>query len=182
MSEPFVGQITLFGFNFAPSGWAQCAGQLLPISQNAALFSLLGTQFGGNGTSTFALPNLQGTVPVGMGTSVSGTTYDIGETGGSENVTLTSATVPPHTHTIAAAKAPGSTNTLAANLVPAQGVKGGGGKAQVQIYASSTVAAQVSLAPTAISVAGSNSPHNNIQPTLTATWCIALQGVFPARG
>ena len=180
MSEPFLGQITLYGFNFAPYGWAQCNGQLLPVSQYAALFSLLGTAYGGNGTSTFGLPNLQGTVPVGQGQSTAGTTYLIGETGGSEIVTLLSTTVPPHTHSLSAANATADKNTLAANLVPADGSgKGHGG---VSVYTQPTAGPQVPLAPAAISQAGGNIPHTNIQPTLTANWCISLSGVFPTRG
>lgn len=185
MSEPFVGQITMFGFNFAPSGWAPCNGQLLPISQNAALFSLLGTQFGGNGTSNFALPNLQGTVPLGMGQSAGGSLYDVGETGGVENVTLTSATVPQHAHALMAAQEKATASQLAANLALADGSQGGGrggGSHPVYIYAPATAGPQVALAPVAVTPTGGNQPHANIQPTLTANWCIALQGVFPTRG
>jgi microcystin-dependent protein len=183
MSEPFLGQITLYGFNFAPYGWVPCNGQLLPVSQYGGLFSLLGTAFGGNGTTTFGLPNLQGTVPVGQGTSSIGTTYTVGETGGSESVTLNNTTVPPHTHTISAAKATADKNTLAANLVPADGTAGGHGRGHaVNIYALPTAGTQVPLASSAIPTAGGNIPHENMQPTLAANWCISLSGVFPTRG
>lgn len=183
MAEPFIGQITLFGFNFAPRGWAQCNGQLMPISQNTALFSLLGTNYGGNGTTTFALPSLQGTAPVGAGTPPGRGVYELGETGGSDSVTLNNSTVPPHTHTISASNTSADKNTLAANLVPAKGASGGGkgGGALAEIYAPGSAGAQVSLAPAAISVAGGSQPHNNVQPTLTANWCIAVQGIFPPR-
>ena len=183
MSEPFLGQISFFGFNFAPIGWAQCNGQIVSISQYSALFALLGTAYGGNGTSNFGLPNLQGTVPVGQGNGTTGTSYLMGETGGSENVTLLATTVPPHTHAISAASIAASTPTLAANLVPADGSAGGGkGGAKGTFYAAATAGPQVSLAPTAIGSAGGNQPHGNMQPTMTGTWCIALSGVFPTRG
>lgn len=181
MSDPYIGQISFFGFNFAPVNWAQCNGQLMSISQNVALFSLLGTYYGGNGTSTFALPNLQGTVPIGMGTSTTGTTYTIGETGGAESVTLMAATVPQHTHTLSAANTKANANTLAANMVPADASGSGKSGSNTQFYAQPSKGSQVSLAPAAISIAGSNQPHNNMQPTLAGTWCIALYGVFPPR-
>lgn len=176
MSEPFIGQISLFGFNFAPRDWAPCNGQLVPISQNSALFSLLGTQFGGDGVSTFRLPNLQGTAPIG-GQVDKGAVNNMGETGGSETVTLITSTVPPHTHSISAAKTAATTNTLAANLVPAEVRAAGKG----DMYAEPSKGSPVSLAPAAISQAGGSQPHDNVQPTLTANWCIALYGVYPTR-
>ena len=185
MSEPFVGQITCYGHTFAPRGWAQCKGQLLPISQNTALFSLLGTQFGGNGTSNFGLPNLQGNVPIGQGSGAGLTPRVMGETAGEVNVTLTSATTPAHNHAFVAANAAGTGMSAGAGQMLAQGNipgtgKGGGGATVIPNFA--PTAAPAPLASLALSpFQGGSQPHNNVQPSLSLNWCIALQGVFPAR-
>lgn len=176
MADPFVAEIRMFGFNFAPTGWALCNGQILPISQNTALFSLLGTMYGGDGKSTFALPNLQGSAPIhaagnqpGPGLSV----YDIGQQGGAESVTLLESEMPAHPHQMRAAtqdpadaNIPGATSSFASST---------GGT----LYQDT---ANTNLAPQALAPAGGSLPHNNMQPYLCVNFCIALQGVFPPRG
>lgn len=176
--EPFVGQIALLPYGFAPSGWALCQGQLMPIVQNMALFSLLGVRFGGNGTSNFALPDLRGRVPNGQGQGLQGQT--IGDIGGKEAVTLTVNTTPAHFHGFNAVTASATTNAPAAAL-PADGHGGGrGGAFAINRYAASGTA--TTLAPGAVAQApGSGQAHNNMQPFLALEWCIALQGVFPSR-
>jgi microcystin-dependent protein len=179
MSEPFLGQITVFPYNFAPHGWADCAGQLLPISQYSALFSLLGVQYGGNGTSNFALPNLQGRVPVGQGQAAGGSTYIMGEASGVETVAVTSSTMPLHSHSLNATNAHGASNEPSAQLLatPYSGTPHANNKGQIY----NTAVADTALAPNAIAQSGGSQPHNNIQPTLVLRYCIALQGVFPTR-
>ncbi|MBZ9893279.1 MULTISPECIES: phage tail protein [unclassified Mesorhizobium] len=173
MSDPFVAEIRIFPFNFAPTGWAWCDGQLLPLSQNTALFSLLGTVYGGDGKSNFALPDLQGSAPMHPGQGPGLSLHDLGETGGSETVSLLESEIPSHSHFSRAAsddadlKAP----TPARSLARSQG-----GFA----YISSTPNAQ--MADQALAPAGGDQPHNNLMPYLTCYFCIALQGVFPPRG
>lgn len=179
MAEPFLGQITLFPYNFAPKGWADCAGQLLPIQQNTALFSLLGTFYGGNGVTTFALPDLQGRLPMNYGTMAGGSTYAIGETAGTETVTLTQAEVPPHTHSLNATTSVGSTN-LPAGAVMAQLAKGTlQGKDRGNIY--NPAAPNAPLTAASVTLNGGQQPHNNIQPSLVLRYCIAVSGIFPSR-
>jgi microcystin-dependent protein len=174
MSEPFVGQLMLVGFNFAPKGWAFAAGQILPISQNTALFSLLGTMYGGNGTSTYALPDLRSRVPIGFGQGPGLQNYVQGETSGSENVTLIQNEMPIHTHNIAADPAPGNT-TSPVSAVPAR-LTGGGTP-----YAPSGSSLNQQMSQNMLSPAGNNLAHNNLMPYLALNWIIALQGVFPSR-
>jgi microcystin-dependent protein len=176
--EPFVGQITLFPFFFAPRGWALCEGQVLPISQNTALFSLLGTYYGGNGVSNFALPDLRGRVPVGQGQGPGLSNYDIGSVQGVESVTLLASQVPPHSHPFPAFAAPATTNAPSGAL-PAEGHGSGRGAVAVNTYAPLQTA--VPLAPGQVAPAGNGHPHNNLQPYLTLNWCIALQGIYPPR-
>ena len=172
MADQFLGQLTLAAFNFAPQGWALCSGQLLSISQNTALFSLLGVNFGGDGKSNFGLPNLQGNIAVGMGQGPGLSQYDIGETGGSAGVTLLTTEVPPHTHTANAH--PGRADaTTAANNAFADSPSG-------NVYYSGTSPALTPMAQT-ISSVGGGVPHNNLMPYLTLNWIIALQGVYPPR-
>jgi microcystin-dependent protein len=175
MSDQFVAEIRIFGFNFAPKGWAFCNGQLLPISQNTALFSLLGTMYGGDGKSTFGLPNLQGNVPMHVGQSQGPglSTHDVGETGGSETVTLLTSEVPTHGHSLNADGIDAAdTNVPSPNASYAQSTGG-------FLYQST---ANATLAPQALpSYPGGNLPHNNLMPYLTLNFCIALQGVFPPR-
>lgn len=182
MSEPFLGQIALFGFNFAPLGWATCQGQLLAISQNTALFSILGTTYGGNGTTIFALPNLQGRVAVCAGQGPGLTNYDEGEEEGSENVVLASAQIAAHSHTLMAANANGTTTASSGNQLAIG--HGGTFSAPNKADFYSTNAAGTALSTKALAPAGAQpaAPHNNLQPYLTLNYCIALQGVFPPRG
>ena len=170
MADPFVAEIRIFGFNFPPTGWAFCNGQLLPISQNTALFALLGTTYGGDGKTTFALPNLQGTAPMhpcqGPGLSV----HDLGETGGTETVTLLESEIPAHSHATSMSLRPSD------NLNPGGLALGTGNN----VYAAP--ANLVTMAPVMLAPAGGDAPHNNMMPYLTLNFCIALQGVFPQRG
>ena len=172
MADPFVAEIRIFGFNFAPSGWAFCDGQLLPISQNTALFSLLGTTYGGNGASTFALPDLQGRAPMQPGQGPGLSLHDLGEAGGSETVTLLESEMPSHAHTLRAATQDNADVNLVSASSSFAGSTGG------TLYQDS---ANTSLAFEALAPAGGDAPHNNMMPYLTLNFCIALQGVFPPR-
>ena len=169
--DPFVAEIRIFPFNFAPKGWAWCNGQLLPLSQNTALFSLLGTTYGGDGKSTFALPDMQGNAPMHPGQGPGLSLHDLGETGGSETVSLLESEIPSHSHAVNASGGDGTTGIPAQQLV-ANGVG-------VNMYTTTLTATQ--LNDNALSPAGGDQPHNNMQPYLTLNFCIALQGVFPAR-
>lgn len=175
MADPFVAEIRIFPFNFAPKGWAWCDGQLLPLSQNTALFSLLGTTYGGNGTSNFALPDLQGRAPMHPGQGPGLSLHDLGETGGSETVTLLESEIPAHSHSLTASNEDGTQGTLAPNVTLATSVGG-------SLYQTNTSANLVSMSPNALAPAGGDQPHNNLQPYLTFYFNIALQGVFPPRG
>jgi microcystin-dependent protein len=173
MADPFVAEIRIVPFNFAPKGWAWCDGQLLPLSQNTALFSLLGTTYGGNGKSNFALPDLQGRAPMHPGQGPGLSLHDLGETGGSETVTLLESEIPAHVHAWNASNQDGTSQSPVANLM-AGGIGG--------ISAFATPGAIVNLAPEMLAPAGGDQPHNNMMPYLTYYFCIALQGVFPPRG
>ena len=173
MSSPFVAEIRIFGFNFAPKGWAFCNGQLMPISQNTALFSLLGTTYGGNGISTFGLPNLQGSAPLHPGQGAGLSLRDLGESGGEQNVTLLASEMPAHAHGalgFAGAGGQGPTNNAWADA----------NQRGISEYAPSS-AQNVPMSPQALSVTGSSFPHNNMMPYLVLNFCIALQGIFPSR-
>ena len=171
MADPFVAEIRIFPFNFAPRGWAWCDGQLLPLSQNTALFSLLGTTYGGNGTSNFALPDLQGRSPMHPGQGPGLSLYNLGEQGGSETVTLLESEMPTHTHAMNVSQADAvSRNPSGEQLATGIGIG---------MYAAP--GALVALSPNALTPAGGNQPHNNLMPYLTFYFCIALQGVFPPR-
>lgn len=174
MADPFVAEIRIFPFNFAPKGWAWCDGQLLPLSQNTALFSLLGTTYGGNGKSNFALPDLQGRAPMHPGQGPGLSLHDLGETGGSEYVTLLESEIPSHAHALMASIEDGTQGTLTPGITLATSVGGA-------LYQTTTNANLVSMAPEALAPAGGDQPHNNMQPYLTFYFCIALQGVFPPR-
>ena len=175
MADPFVAEIRVFPFNFAPKGWAWCDGQLLPLSQNTALFSLLGTTYGGNGKSNFALPDLQGSAPMHPGQGPGLSLHDLGETGGTETVTLLETEMPAHNHNVMAANFPGDVQTPTAATALAR--SGGGNAFQDQANQLNTLMAVQTLTPT-----GGDQPHNNMQPYLTFYFNIALQGVFPPRG
>ena len=178
MSTPFLGQLVMFGGNFAPKGFALCNGQVMSISQNTALFSLLGTTYGGNGTTTFALPNLQGNVPVNVGQGPGLSPYVLGQTGGAQNVTVTALTMPAHSHVFNASTA-NATSPSPSGRVPAKPTA-----ASATAYAVSQSAPYPALAPQIMnssSVVGGGQPHNNMMPTLFITFIIALVGIFPAR-
>lgn len=170
--DPFVAEIRIFPFNFAPKGWAWCDGQILPLSQNTALFSLLGTTYGGDGKSNFALPDLQGRTPMHPGQGPGLSLHDLGETGGSETVTLLESEIPSHNHSlqtfndVGEDRIPGPSESLARST---------GG----QLYA--PLGPLVSMAPQSLAPAGGSQPHNNMMPYLTFYFCIALQGVYPPR-
>lgn len=173
MSDQFVAEIRIFAGNFAPKGWALCDGQLMPISQNTALFSLLGTTYGGDGKSTFALPNLQGSAPLQQGQGPGLSLHVLGEVGGEQTVTLLQTEMPAHSHGVQGAAGGGQPSP--ANNVWASGQKGFG-----NLYAPSS-GNNVQMNPFATSIAGGNQPHNNMQPFLGLTFIIALQGIFPPR-
>jgi len=179
MGDQFLGEIRMTGFNFAPVGWALCNGQTLAISQYSALFALLGTTYGGNGTTTFNLPNLQGRVPIHWGNGAGLSPYVIGETGGVENVTLLFNQMPVHNHLVNVNNQPGP-NQDPTNGILAEG--NNGARPPVLSHTYTTAAATGTLAPTAVSMAGGNVPHANIQPFLSVNFIIALTGIFPSRG
>jgi microcystin-dependent protein len=172
MSQPFLGQIQSFGFNFAPRNWALCNGQLIAIAQNTALFSLLGTMYGGNGQTTFALPDLRGRIALSQGSGPGLTPYVMGEVDGIETVTLISTEMPAHLHTVAInASSAGKLNTTGAN-------NNLGG---AQIYTNAALDSVLDPGAATSSIVGNSQPHPNIQPTLTINWCICTAGLFPAR-
>lgn len=176
MADPFVAEIRIFPFNFAPKGWAWCDGQLLPLSQNTALFSLLGTTYGGNGKSNFALPDLQGRAPMHPGQGPGLSLHDLGETGGSETVSLLESEIPAHIHTVNIDVDNGFAES--ATIAPS-GTQALGLTSSRFIYSAPPV--QGFMAPESLAPAGGDQPHNNLQPYLTFYFCIALQGVFPPR-
>jgi microcystin-dependent protein len=172
MADPFVAEIRIFPFNFAPRGWAWCDGQLLPLSQNTALFSLLGTTYGGNGKSNFALPDLQGRAPMHPGQGPGLSLHDLGETAGSETVTLLESEIPAHPHALMASTSPANQPGPTPNnsLARTQGATPYGPATNL-----------VGMAPESLAPAGGDQPHNNMMPYLTYYFNIALQGVFPPR-
>ncbi|PYS20657.1 MAG: phage tail protein [Acidobacteria bacterium] len=174
MADPFVAEIRIFPFNFAPKGWAWCDGQLLPLSQNTALFSLLGTTYGGDGKSNFALPDMQGNAPMHPGQGPGLSLHDLGEMGGTETVTLLQSEIPAHSHNMKATVENGTQGTLTPNITLATSIAG-------SLYQSNTNSNLVTMNPQAISPAGGDQPHNNMMPYLTLYFNIALQGVFPPR-
>jgi microcystin-dependent protein len=171
MSTPFVGEVRLVGFNFAPVSWSFCNGQLVSISENATLYNLIGTTYGGDGQSTFGLPNLQGRIPIHQGTNSFGTTYVIGQTGGVETVTIGANQYPAHTHSLMASKNSTGSNTATGNVV-----NSGLTAYTTEAPNSAMLAAQVG------SNGGGNQPHSNLQPYLVLNWIIAQFGVYPSQG
>ena len=175
MSDQFVAEIRIFPFNFPPTGWAFCDGQLMPISQNTALFSLLGTTYGGDGKSTFALPDMQGNAPMQPGQGQGLSLRDLGEMSGTDNVTLLVSEIPAHSHNVVASEGDGTErnpNVAGTGQLPATGIG-------ISMY--QAPGPLVLLNPQALSPAGGSLPHNNMQPYLTLNFCIALQGIFPQR-
>jgi microcystin-dependent protein len=166
MAEPFLGEIRIMSFNFPPKGWALCNGQTLPINQNQPLFALFGTTYGGNGQTTFALPNLQGRTPIHIGGG-----FSQGQNGGEQNHTLTSLEMPTHTHVAQ------GTTTNADQPVPTGNLLG----AANNMYTGANAGGLTPLDPTSISTLGGSQPHQNMQPYLTLSFCVALQGIFPSR-
>lgn len=179
MSQPFVAEITIYPFNFAPKGWAFCWGQLLPLSQNTALFSLLGTTYGGDGKSTFALPNFKDNVGVGQGQGPGLSQYFLGEEGGAPSVTLLQTEMPQHTHNFNANTSQGTTLTATNNML--SGAFTGSKTVNYVGNYMTTGNPATPMSPFAIGFTGGNLPHDNMQPYLGLSYCIALQGVFPAR-
>ncbi|MGJ8570399.1 MAG: phage tail protein [Hoeflea sp.] len=175
MSEPFIAEIRIFAGNFAPRGWAFCDGQLLPVSQNTALFSLIGTTYGGDGRATTALPNLQGRAPMHPGRGPGLTSRRLGQRGGVETVTLSEAQMPNHTHTMMADGFPGAFQVPAANRTIA---RSSGGPA----YQSNATSNLVNMADATLEPTGGSQAHNNLQPYLTMNFIIALVGLYPSRG
>lgn len=167
MSEPFLGQLALVGFNFAPQGWAFCQGQLLPIAQNSALFALLGTTYGGDGISSFALPDLRGRAVVGFGQGPGLQNYTQGQVGGTETVSLLPTQIPAHSHAVSCSAEEASASTPTNQLL-----------ANGSIYAS---ASNSIMNPAMIGSSGGNQPHDNMPPYLVLNWIIALEGIFPPR-
>jgi microcystin-dependent protein len=172
MSNPFLAEVRIFPFNFAPRGWAFCDGQILPLSQNTALFSLLGTTYGGDGKSTFALPNMQGNAPMHPGQGPGLSLHDLGETGGSDTVTLLESEMPSHPHSLMC-----QPQVEANKSAPSPATSYSRTNSGTPYQASNNVA----MASNAIAPAGGDQPHNNLMPYLTLNFCIALQGVFPPR-
>ncbi len=172
MSDQFVAEIRIFPFNFPPTGWAFCDGQLMPISQNTALFSLLGTTYGGDGKSTFALPDLQGSAPMQPGQGQGLSLRDLGEMSGVESITLLQSEIPVHVHGLMAAGADPAESNVCTNFALARSKNG-------NAYSNSL--AVTPMAFQGLPPAGGGLPHNNMQPYLTLNFCIALQGIFPQR-
>jgi microcystin-dependent protein len=182
MASPYLSQITMFGGNFAPKNYALCNGQLLSIQQNAALFSLLGTMYGGNGVNNFALPNLQSALPMSFGQGSGLSNYVQGQVGGFTSVTLTQQTVPSHQHFMMATKSPAATSaSISTSVLP-----GAPGASGAELYANPPTGSQPALIPHPLAAAtcstvGSNQSHTNMMPSLCISFCIALAGVFPSR-
>ncbi|HXH02316.1 MAG TPA: tail fiber protein [Candidatus Competibacteraceae bacterium] len=169
MAQPYVGEIRMFAGNFAPAGWMLCEGQLLPIAENEALFQLIGTTYGGDGESTFALPDLRGRVPIHQGSDNQGNFYTLGKSGGSETVTLTVSQIPAHSHPLLASMA------LATQEGPSRNVTG---QSEINIYGQTPPLAQMSAVTIASN--GSSQPHDNMQPFLCINFIISLFGIFPS--
>jgi microcystin-dependent protein len=173
---PYIAQVILLGFDFQPKGWALCQGQLLPINQNQALFSILGTTYGGNGVQTFALPDLRGRIPINPGQSPGLSNYDLGQRGGTQNTTLLANNLPLHNHLMQVNTGAGNAGAPNANLLAQGPVISGGVNTNVF-----TTSANTTMSATAIAPAGGNQPISILQPYLALNYSIALQGIFPSR-
>ena len=174
MSEPFLAEVRIVGFNFAPRGWAQCDGQILPINQNQSLYSLLGTTYGGDGRTSFALPDLRSRVPIHVGAS-NGINHSLGQKSGQENAAISQAEMPTHTHGVQATTAAPATATQSGNLL----TQTGGGRRSINPYGDPS-SPRTSLHPDSITTTGGQG-HNNMQPFLALNFVIALRGLFPSR-
>jgi len=170
MAEPFLAEIRMVSFNFAPKGWAMCNGQVLPINQNQALFSILGTTYGGDGRTTFALPDLRGRAPIHLSAQ-----HPLGQSAGQETVPLTANQVAPHSHTLFASAGAASSNGPTGNVIAKKARFG------VDVFAAPNPAKTVPMAAAALSSTGTSTPHDNMQPYLAINFVIALQGIFPSR-
>jgi microcystin-dependent protein len=182
MTSPYLGQISMFGGNFAPSGWAFCNGQLLSISQYTALYSLIGTYYGGDGQSTFALPNLISRLPIHVGQGIGLSYYSLGQVGGVTDVTLTMATMPGHNHPLNATTAQATTGTIGTTVLPGKPFS----STENLLFYAAQGQGQPALTPVAMAAGacgfnGSNLPHNNMMPSLCITFIIALTGAYPSR-
>jgi microcystin-dependent protein len=175
MTDAFIGEIRIFAGNFAPTGWALCNGQLMSISQNTALFSLLGTMYGGNGQTTFALPNLQGSAPLMAGQGNGLSQYEVGQIGGATSGTLLPTQLPAHAHTVSATTTPGSAPD------PVGDVWGVAAVARGTVMYTASPGSAPKMSPQAFAMAGSSQPHNNMPPYLVVNFIICLQGIFPSR-
>ena len=176
MSDQYIGEIRIFGFNFEPYNWAFCNGQLIPVKQNPALFSLLGTTYGGNGTTTFGLPNFQGCRPVMFGQGTGLSPYALGQTGGVPIVQLNATQIPPHSHAASAYVGAGGQSPGTTTVWSDPSERG------VNAYAPSGPGSNVQMSSGIATSIGGGQPHNNLQPYLTLNFCIALAGIFPQRG
>ncbi|EIK44574.1 Tail Collar domain protein [Cellvibrio sp. BR] len=177
--EPFIGEIRLLPFSFAPKNWALCNGQLLSIASNTALFSIIGTTYGGNGTTTFQLPNLQGQVVAGVGQAPGLSNWAWGEQIGQDSVTLLTTEMPAHTHTLTGLNNPGTLPSPAANSYLAKDIRGGGGIVNYMQTAPGSI--NSTMAPQTMGISGGSLPHENRQPFIALNYCIALTGIFPSR-
>lgn len=175
-TSPFIGEIFIVGFNFAPRGFSLCNGQLISIAQNTALFSILGTTYGGNGQTTFGLPDLRGRASLGMGTGPGLSNYQLGQNGGTENVTLTIQQMATHSHGVNSNNGDGALNTPVNNYFA-----GPGADRDLVLYNAATTGATPAMNAQATALTGSSTPHNNMQPYQVVNFCIAMQGIFPSR-
>lgn len=176
MAEAFIGEIRLVGFNFAPQGWALCDGQLLSISQNTALFSLLGTTYGGDGRTTFALPDLRGRVPVNQGQGPGLSPYNIGQSSGAETVTLITSQIPAHSHAVSANSTAGAVDSPIGNFTSAIADPNTGA-----LFNAFSASANGTMNPGVVGITGGSQPHTNLQPLLCVNFIICLQGIYPSR-
>lgn len=171
MSDPYLGEIRVFGFSFAPLNWAFCHGQLVPIAENPALFMVIGTTYGGDGVNTFALPDTRGRIPIHQGQGLGLSSYVIGQSFGAESVTLTTPQLPSHGHTLLASVSGARTTTPTNNVL---------GSGEADIYNRDTTAT-LAASSSAVAMSGGGQPHANIQPILGLNFCICLAGIFPSR-
>jgi microcystin-dependent protein len=186
MTAPFIGELRPFAFTYAPRNWMTASGQILPIAQYTALFSIFGTTYGGNGTTTFALPDLRGRMPVGNGNGAGLTPVVLGETFGTETVTLLSTQMPAHNHGASTKADPSSTTNMTdqpqAGYFVTRFVYAGGTASNAYFKpASGPIPTPTALHPTTLTITGGNQAHPNLQPLLAITWCVAIQGIFPTR-